>query len=67
MKLLDIVKYRLNLPLNKELENRPKKVSLFKKVSMATLRTLCFYITDGEREKMSFFYKNKSINISESK
>ena len=37
MKLLDIVKYRLNLPLNKELENRPKKVSLFKKVSMATL------------------------------
>ena len=37
MKLLDIVKYRLNLPLNKELENRPEKVSLFKKVSMATL------------------------------
>ena len=37
MKLLDIVKYRLNLPLNKELENRPEKGSLFKKVSMATL------------------------------
>ena len=49
MKLLDIVKYRLNLPLNKELKNRPEKVSLFKKVSMATLNN-CLWLKSEARD-----------------